>query len=40
MACVATWAFGLEAVKAAETLLDKGRNCVEVTEIAINCESI
>jgi N4-(beta-N-acetylglucosaminyl)-L-asparaginase len=37
MACVATWAFGIDAVKVASGLLDNGTDCVEAIEKAINC---
>ena len=36
MACVATWSFGLAAVKAATEGIKAGKDCVDVLEQAIN----
>lgn len=40
MACVATWSFGLDAVKVASGSIAAGEDCVEVLEKAINGEDI
>lgn len=40
MACIATWSFGLESVKVAGDLLNRGVDCVEAVELAINSEFI
>ena len=39
MSCIATWSFGLEAVRVAGQLIDKGTNCIEAVERAINSKS-
>ena len=39
MSCIATWSFGLEAVRVAGQLIDKGTNCVEAVEKAINSKN-
>lgn len=39
MSCIATWSFGLEAVRVAGQLIDKETNCIEAVERAINSKS-
>ena len=37
MACIATWTFGLGAVEVASKSIERGSDCVEAVETAINC---
>ena len=37
MACIATWTFGLGAVEVASKCIERGSDCVEAVETAINC---
>ena len=39
MSCIATWSFGLEAVRVAGPLINKGTNCIEAVERAVNSKS-
>eukprot|EP00731_Ephydatia_muelleri_P036934 Em0358g3a len=36
MACIATWAFGMQAVSVASECLQRGENCIEALEKAVN----
>ena len=36
MACVATWSFGLDAVKVAAEEIKEGKDCVDALERAVN----